>query len=112
MRDRIERDIEGALGEIVNAPAAPDAALVDRIRSKAPDRARARRRAAVLLGAAMALMLNAALAFGLMLRAAGAAGSGWVLAVVVLAGLMLVMLPAVPLLAAGDLAGASSKKNR
>jgi hypothetical protein len=109
MRDRIERDIDGALGEILNAPAAPDAALVARIRSKAPARTRARRRAAVLTGAAMALLLNAALAFGLMLRAAGAAGGGWLLAVVVLAGLMLVMLPAVPLLATGDLAGASRK---
>lgn len=108
MKDRIDREIEAALREIVNEPARPDSALVSRIRAKA--RAGSGSQGLILAAAGAAMLANAAFAFLLAYRAAAWAGGGWASAAAALAGFTLAFLPCVPVLAAGDLAKIVDRK--
>lgn len=112
MRDMLETQIDGALGEIINTPTSPGDALIAGIHAKAKKSAAQRNRKAALWAAAAALLFNASLASTLVYSVIKLFGESWVSAAALGAGLMLVMLPSVLLLSLGDLQQSFKRANK
>ncbi len=109
MRDSLDRSIDETLADVVNSPERPSAALIERVHTAAEAKARARH-SALLIAAGAGLTLNAVLVLLLTYFVAVCTGGGWAGAAAVLIGLTLAMLPAVPLLALGELPSYMQKR--
>lgn len=106
-----DRQMNDALSEIINSPERPGGALTERVHMAAEAKVKARR-GALLAAAGAGLTLNAVLVMLLTYFVTSCTGGGWAGAAAVLIGLTLAMLPAVPLLALGEIPAHILKKRK